>query len=222
MFSLCDKLLGDSYRLKAMRYYETYGGHHMQWHTDNKTDKGFAHIPGIIFIAYLEDVADGEFQYVRGSHAFSGTKSYNDYTDDFIEQNYAKDVVSFKGPKGTLVIYDTYGIHRARPVADASYVRKSLFFQVDADCRSAEPILLNSAFIGKLDDKTRTYLGFGLPAEYAVFPDTGLKDLPLKRLGGKAVGKWLLYRSARASYELLPRKAQMQVKSLVKRWLSRG
>ena len=30
----------------------------MQWHTDNKTDREFAHIPGIIFIFYVEDVED--------------------------------------------------------------------------------------------------------------------------------------------------------------------
>ena len=47
----CERYLGNSFRLKALRYYETYGGHHMQWHTDNKTDKDFTHnIPGLIFI----------------------------------------------------------------------------------------------------------------------------------------------------------------------------
>ncbi|WP_429443948.1 hypothetical protein [Paraburkholderia sp. 40] len=50
VFKICERYLGNEFRLKALRYYETYGGHHMQWHTDNKTDKAFAHIPGIIFI----------------------------------------------------------------------------------------------------------------------------------------------------------------------------
>jgi len=34
----------------------------MQWHTDNKTDKGFANIPGLIFIFYVSDVEYGQFQ----------------------------------------------------------------------------------------------------------------------------------------------------------------
>lgn len=71
VFSVCKKYLGSEFRLKALRYYETYGGHHMQWHTDNKTDRGFAHIPGLIFIFYVTDVFEGEFQYIEGSHLWS-------------------------------------------------------------------------------------------------------------------------------------------------------
>src|SRR5207244_8105820 len=98
MLEILEKAVGADYRLKALRYYETYGGHHMQWHTDNKTDRGFAHIPGLIFIAYVSDVADGEFLYVRGSHAWSGEKSYNDYPDELIAQQYVKDICTFKLP----------------------------------------------------------------------------------------------------------------------------
>src|SRR5690606_30686500 len=130
------------------RYYETYGRHHMQWHTDNKTDRSFSHIPGLIFIAYVEDVEDGEFQYVRGSQNWSGDSAYSDYSDAFIQENYAHEVRSFKAPKGTIVIYDIYGIHRGKPVSDRKFVRKRLFFQVDSKIDSAEPILLNTSFLG--------------------------------------------------------------------------
>ena len=29
-------MFGDLFRLKALRYYENFGGQHMQWHTDNR------------------------------------------------------------------------------------------------------------------------------------------------------------------------------------------
>lgn len=205
--SVCDHMLGSQYRLKAMRYYETYGHHHMQWHTDNKTDRGFAHIPGLIFIVYLADVAEGEFQYVRGSQNWSGEKAYSDYSDDFIEEEHGGDVVSFKGPRGTVVIYDTYGIHRARPVFRHGFVRKSLFFQVDNQTDSAEPLLLNPSFVpvdDMADPKLRAYFGFGKPAEYAVFPDTDYKTVPIRAVPWGKLAQWLCYRPLRTGYDMLP------------------
>lgn len=213
VFEICDALLSSDYRLKALRYYETYGKHHMQWHTDNKTDSGFAHIPGLIFIAYMADVNDGEFQYVRASHNWSGERGYSDYSDEEIEKNHGKDVVGFKAPRGTIVIYDTYGIHRALPVASSQFVRKSVFFQVDCRLDSAEPIILNPAYLGSLDPKTVRYLGFGRPADYRVFPDTSMRHLPIGRLGLRTLGQWTAYRMARSAFNLLPRwaKAPLQM-----------
>lgn len=173
------RILGDQIRLKAMRYYETMGGHQMQWHSDNKTDKGFAHIPGIILICYLVDVNDGEFQYVSGSHEWSGTRAYSDYTDDEIEGKFADQIVSFKKPAGSIVIYNTYGVHRAKPIKDKNYTRKSLFFQVDSDMKSAEPIILNPSFCEDLTDEKKNYLGFDMDSNYQIFPNTKLKDHPL-------------------------------------------
>lgn len=218
VFAICDRLLGDTYRLKAMRYYETYGRHHMQWHTDNKTDRGFAHIPGLIFIVYLADVNDGEFQYIRGSQNWSGDKAYSDYSDAFIEENYKQDVVSFKAPKGTLLIYDTYGIHRGKPVKQADFVRKSLFFQVDNKVDSAEPILLNPSFVDPKDVADRritTYLGFGQSSEYAVYPDTSLKMLPLGRVGILPFVRWVGYRMIRGAYDIAPFSAKNIVRKMM-------
>lgn len=218
--SVCDDMLGDQYRLKAMRYYETYGHHHMQWHTDNKTDRGFAHIPGLIFIVYLADVAEGEFQYVRGSQNWSGDKAYSDYSDDFIEREHGADVVSFKGPRGTVVIYDTYGIHRARPVFKSGFVRKSLFFQVDSKIDSAEPLLLNPSFVppdDMADKRLLAYFGFGKPAEYSVFPDTDYKTVPLLRVRWARVAHWLCYRPLRAGYDMLPAEFKNAVRAVTGR-----
>ena len=76
----CKEIFGDFFRLKALRYYENFGGQHMQWHTDNRrydeSEKGETHTsaPGIIFLAYLSDVDDGEFQYIEKSHIWARDK----------------------------------------------------------------------------------------------------------------------------------------------------
>jgi hypothetical protein len=182
ILEITERVIGPEFRLKALRYYETYGQHHMQWHTDNKTDRSFAQIPGIIFIAYISDVQDGEFQYVKGSHRWSGEKAYNDYSDAFVDETLSRDVVSFKGRAGKLVIYDTYGIHRARPVQDVDFVRKSLFWQIDREISRAEPILLNPEFLTAPDSRLMRYLGFGLPTEYHRFPQTGIRTIASNRM----------------------------------------
>ena len=150
VFDVCKKHLGSEFRLKALRYYETYGGHHMQWHTDNKTDKGFAQIPGIIFIFYISDVEDGQFQYIEGSHLWSGEKAYSDYSDEFIDKNHKEKIRDFKYPSGSLIIYNTYGIHRAKPVFSKEFIRKSVFFLIDSETINSEPIILNTKFITNL------------------------------------------------------------------------
>ena len=214
VFEICGKLLGDTFRLKAMRYYETFGKHHMQWHTDNKTDRGFAHIPGLIFIAYLADVTDGEFQYVRGSQQWSGETAYSDYPDALIEEKHGKDIVSFKAPRGTVLVYDTYGIHRARPVKDPKFVRKSMFFQVDSKVESAEPMLINPRFVRSREPHILDYLGFGKPAEYAVYPDTRLDDLPAGRVKWSPFARWAALRLARPIYEAIPLDKRGRIKRL--------
>lgn len=190
----CKRYLGNSFRLKALRYYETYGGHHMQWHTDNKTDKGFAHIPGLIFIFYVSDVENGQFQYIKGSHTWSGKKAYSNYNDDFINKNYKDKIKNFKLPKGSLIIYNTYGIHRAEPVFKNNFTRKSVFFQVDSEIENSEPIILNTKFITEMNDEISMFLGFGKPSNYEVYPKTSLNTLPLNKSLLFNLIKYLLYR----------------------------
>jgi len=173
----CKRYLGNSFRLKALRYYETYGGHHMQWHTDNKTDKGFAPIPGLIFIFYVSDVENGQFQYIKGSHTWSGKKAYSNYSDDFINKNYKDKIKNFKLSKGSLIIYNTYGIHRAEPVFKNNFTRRSVFLQVDSNIENSEPIILNTKFITEMNDKISMFLGFGKPSNYEVFPENIFKNI---------------------------------------------
>jgi len=215
-FELFDQILEGHYRLKCHRYYETYGGHHMPWHTDNKIEQGLGNTRGLIAIAYMSDVADGEFQYVRGSQIWSGERDYNYYTDQFVEQNYSNEILSFTGPKGTLVIFDTYGIHRAKPVKKSNFIRKSLHFQVDGALKASEPLLINPEYIDNLDDRIKRYLGFGQPSGLNIYPDTDFSTMPLRQQGEifrdfiRRLGK-----SARAPARLLP----SQVKSAVKGFL---
>lgn len=181
VFDTCKKYLGNIFRLKALRYYETFGGHHMQWHTDNKTDRSIANIPGIIFIFYISDVNDGQFQYIKGSHVWSGEKAYSDYSDDYIKLNYKEQIKDFKLSKGSLIIYNTYGIHRAKPVFKKKFVRKSVFFQVDSKIDNSEPIILNTKFISEVNSDISMFLGFGKPSNYEVFPKTSFNTLPFNK-----------------------------------------
>ena len=159
----------DDFRLKALRYYETGSGHKMQWHTDTKTSEGFRKIPGLIFICYVSDVPKGEFQYIEGSHNWSQKSLENDFNEEFINKHCAKQIKSFKGSAGDLLIYDTAGIHRAKPFFDKNFTRCSLFFQVDCE-NNSEPIYLNPSFIDPNNKRVLNYLGFGQPSTYKEFP----------------------------------------------------
>ena len=46
-----------------------------------------------------------------------------------MEERYKNEIVGFKGKKGTIFIYNTWGVHRAKPTSNSEFVRKSLFFQ---------------------------------------------------------------------------------------------
>ena len=204
VLDICEKYMGNSFRLTALRYYETYGKHHMQWHTDNKTDKEFSKFPGLIFICYLSDVNDGQFQYIKGSHLWSSKRDFNDYSDEFIEQSHKQEIENFKYPRGSIIIYNTHGIHRAKPVMSSNFIRKSIFFQVDNITNNSEPILLNTSFIDKIDNKISMFLGFGRPANYKIFPETSLNTLPLNINFIIKIVKYAPYRLMRGLFNFSP------------------
>jgi hypothetical protein len=209
-FELFDQILGSNYRLKVHRYYETYGGHHMEWHCDGRT---FANIPGLIVLAYVTDVEDGEFQYVRGSQHWSRGTDF--YTDRFVKQNCDAELLSFKGPRGTLIIFDIYGIHRAKPVKKGNFVRKNLLFQVDDTLGYSEPLLVNPEYFDNLDDRTKRYLGFGQPTGIGLYPQTDLSTMPLGKQSGIFI-RGLAKKLARASGKLLPEQVRSVVKGILR------
>ncbi len=200
IISFCKDIFGEKFRLKALRYYENFGGQHMMWHTDNRlyesSKKGETHTtsPGIIFLAYLSDVDDGEFQYIKGSHIWSGKNTHHDYTVDYVNKNYQNDIVGFKGKKGTILIYNSWGVHRAKPTTNESFVRKTLFFQVEKDINHSEPIILNSEFIDEFNEDLKMYLGFGKKATNKIYPSTDIYTMPLNKKVSSIIFKWLLSR----------------------------
>jgi hypothetical protein len=200
IINFCKNIFGKNFRLKALRYYENFGGQQMQWHTDNrlyekgKKDETHTTSPGIIFLAYLSDVEDGEFQYIKGSHIWSGENTFHDYTRDEINKNYQKDIVGFKGKKGTILIYNSWGVHRAKPTIKKDFVRKTLFFQVEKDINHSEPILLNSEFITDINDDLKMYLGFGKKATNKIYPATDIFTMPLNKKVANMIFRWLLSR----------------------------
>lgn len=210
--NICFKYFNKDFRLKAQRYYETYGGHHMAWHTDNKIDRKFAEIPGLIFIFYVSDVEEGEFQYVKGSHKWSNHSAYNIFTDKYIEEEHKNEIKSFKMPKGSLIIYNTYGIHRARPVKNKSFSRKSVFMQIDGDITNGEPIYLNSRIHYKKDEWINTLLGFGMSADNKEFPPANAKTIP-PWLAFKIAMKLLVYIPRSLFLALITNKQKIKIKT---------
>ena len=90
------------------------------------------------------DVQDGEFQIIEGSHTWSGDNDHNEYTNDTIEEKYKDKIISFKKNAGGIIISNIYGIHRAKPTKDKSFVRKSLFLQIDDNLNIALPIYIKT------------------------------------------------------------------------------
>lgn len=168
-------------RLKAIRYYETFKEHKMPWHTDNKnTIEGLTNDKGLIFVIYCEDTFDGEFQYVEESNLKSSNFKENYFSDEYVISNYKEKIRSFPGKKGTLVICDSRGIHRAKPLLNKK-VRKSIFFQIDQEINNSEPIYFNPAIFPKVlinDEWYQTFFGFGQDAKYELYPKTSIKNIP--------------------------------------------
>jgi hypothetical protein len=181
---VCEAKFGAGFRLKCHRYYETGPGHSMEWHADNVTNEGVVtDSNGLIFILYVNDVQDGEFQLVSDTYKSrkSGEWSYN-YTNEYIEERFGPQIRSFRMPAGSLIVYDTYGIHRAKPIISRSFVRKSIFFQVDQSDRFAEKLLLNPAFFDRRDPALLDYLGFGKSHDYPANPRSSMNDVPAGQL----------------------------------------
>src|SRR5207253_11372341 len=124
---------------------------------------------------------------------------------------------SFKMPSGSLVIYNTYGIHRAKPVKSGSFVRKSVFFQVDSEIENSEPIIVNTEFITETNNRIAMFLGFGKAARYEVFPNTNLDSLPLNKAMVFVFAKYVIHRSLHAAICAIPKPVKSAIKSLIRR-----
>jgi hypothetical protein len=206
VLDISKEYLGNIYRLRATRYYETMSGHIMKWHTDNKQERKKIKFTGLIFIIYVCDVDEGEFQFIEGSHKFSNKFDSPEINNEFVNKNYSESIKSFKLPKGSLLIYDATGIHRAKPFKNKKYVRKSLYFQIDAYDENSEKILLNTKFLNSITPEIEQLFGFGKENSYPSYPKTNLNRLPINGKILSLVSKWFIYRLVRNLFRTEPRR----------------
>ena len=140
--------------------------------TIKQTPNGFAETLGLIFIVYLTDTDMGYFQLIKNSQGISLSNFKNDFSDQFVDDNLKNNTVSFPGKKGTMIIYDSRMLHRAKPFENDDFIRKSLFIQVDADVSDSETILLNASFLIGLNPRKIEYLGIGAKTTQKSWPQT--------------------------------------------------
>ena len=188
IFSIAKTKYNKDFRLKAQRYYETKYGNYMPWHADNVDNNGVLHKnDGLIMIIYINDVFDGEFQLIEGSNLKieENKRDVNYIADKYVEENYKDNIKSFKGKSGSIIIYDTWHFHRAKPIKDKNFVRKSIFLQIDNSDRNAEKLLLTPDFFNEEKFKNielLKFLGFGNVSDFASIPAGTIKNLPNKQI----------------------------------------
>jgi len=177
-FAVMKAYFGEGFRLTDHRFYVTGRSEVMQWHVDNKFDDRVpSAYPGLIFIFYLNDAVDGEFQIVEGSREWSRSSGETDFPDEFIHAHHGERIVNLPMAAGGCVIYDTTMVHRAHPIRRRGFERRSLFFQVEKKAGGGEPILIDTAFAGALSAEQQYFLGFGVAPEYPVFPASSLATI---------------------------------------------
>ena len=220
IFGIARSYLGNEFRLKCHRIYSLSPLTRQGWHTDNRKtgDGNIIKINGLVFIVYLNDVFNGEFQAIKGSHLISENYKYADYNDDVIK-DYSKDIVSFKLPLGSMVIIDIKTIHRAKPYFNLFWRRKSLFFQIDNNIDNAEKALINPRFINNIDKTLFTYLGMGKKNDMPQEPATSeIKTLNLKNII-IVQGKVLLAIFCRINWLLKALVNVEKIKKIIKKFL---
>jgi len=184
ILEISTQYLGDKFRLKCHRIYSTNPITRGAWHTDNKQygDKD-KKIKGLVVIIYLNDVFDGELQAIRKSHLISDEYKYSNYDEDAINEFDKGDIASFKLPVGSIIIYDSRTIHRAKPYYSLLWRRKSLFFQIDNEIDDGEKVLINSSFVNNIDKRLFIYLGMGQKNNMPHEPNNNkIKNLNFKNI----------------------------------------
>ncbi|MDY7021291.1 MAG: phytanoyl-CoA dioxygenase family protein [Cyanobacteriota bacterium] len=187
ILAICKNYFQDRYVLINHRIYQTHKISHMPWHTDNNQQVGRKlsskhNRPGLLFLFYLSDVTTNPFQLIKNSHLWS--QQYNNeiyISDQFVKENYQKDILTFPLKKGSLIICNIHAVHRAEPFQDDNYTRTTLLFQVDqvgSDCIGhGEKNLVNTEFLDDLTPEIMNYLGFGYKTDYPAFPNTSVATL---------------------------------------------
>jgi ectoine hydroxylase-related dioxygenase (phytanoyl-CoA dioxygenase family) len=175
--------LGDGFRMVGKRVYETRADHYMQFHSDTAVQPGDPRrLDAVVFIFYLNDVAQGEWEIVEGSHLWGETTVGSRANDEALLARPDVTVRRFAMPKGSLIVYNGRVLHRARRFKDPGFARRSFFFQVNRQPKSSEPMLIDAGFIRPdLSEDARMLLGFGKPAVIPPYPASSPQSLPLGR-----------------------------------------
>jgi Phytanoyl-CoA dioxygenase (PhyH) len=145
-----------------------HGWHGDKWYDQTKVQG----IPREVKLAlYLTDVRSGAFCYVKGTHQKVHPRPYR--TEE-VRQLPPSKVMEVTGPAGTVVLFDTSGIHRqAMPILEP---RHAVFLnyhdpsiplqQEDVAYYRYHPLILNAAFLGDLGPEDYQILGFGNKTNY--------------------------------------------------------
>jgi Phytanoyl-CoA dioxygenase (PhyH) len=192
VLEICNSYFTERYRLTNHRFCQTRGGFHMPWHTDNNLQVGSRlagkhAMPGLLFLVYLSDQNRSPFQYIKDSHNWSQKYDHEIYLSDrWVDTHYQDEVLSFEMTKGSLIVCDTHGIHRAAPFVDRQHIRNILLFQVDQVgdryVGHGEQNLIDTEFIDNLSPEVFDYLGFGVKRDYPAFPNSSVATMPIQEL----------------------------------------
>ena len=181
---LCRAHLGEAFRLKCQRYYQSGTHHELTWHTDDKTPLGQrTGVPGVGVVMYLRDTDEGELQVLDGSNQWSGAADRTEFTDDEVLAKHPDKIVTITRPAGAVIIFNSKILHRTRPIKRRGFVRKSVFLQVDADLQHSEKIILDAQYLDPNDPELLRYLGVGMQSGYPSMPPSDLKTLNNSDLG---------------------------------------
>ncbi|MGL5080766.1 MAG: phytanoyl-CoA dioxygenase family protein [Microcoleaceae cyanobacterium] len=236
VLDICNHYFEDRYQLINHRIYQTHKASHMPWHTDNNRQVGRQldskhNLPGLLFLLYLSDVTKNPFQCIKNSHLWSQKYSHEIYlSDQFIEDNYQSEVLTFQMKKGSLMICNIHCVHRAEPFQDKNYSRSTLLFQVDQvgsdNLGHGEKHLIDTGYLDHPTPEVLRYLGFGYRTQYPAFPNTSaatmsvLDILRLQRqlfpLMLQAISKNLMLTLLPGSVIITLKRIQWQLKSTQK------
>jgi hypothetical protein len=187
VLEICQGYFNDTYKLTNHRIYQRYKHEHMPWHTDNNLQNGKKlsgkhNMPGLLFIFYLSDVQKNAFQYIANSHKWSHKYDHElCLSDSYVDSKFKQDILTFPMPKGSIILCDSHGIHRAEPFHDNKLIRTTLLFQVDQVGSNyvghGEKNLVNTEYIDNLTPEIMDYLGFGFKRNYPAFPRTSVATM---------------------------------------------
>ncbi|WP_046576985.1 phytanoyl-CoA dioxygenase family protein [Spirosoma radiotolerans] len=185
--AICRNYFDGPFKLSSQRLYETHTQAHLPWHTDNNLlaenkYKAKHSMPGLVFLFYLSDVSDiNPFQLIPESYTWADTSTDRYFSDKYINDNYADQIVSVRAPKGTLILSNSHLVHRAEPFKCAGFRRYTFIFQVDEMSENyaghGERLLINPAFVNDTSPEVLRYLGFGTRSDYVTLPQTSVSTL---------------------------------------------